>query len=127
SSAILNPLSFNVPMMSGVSSGSLVYGIVVINKKVPPWYAGLREAWRILVLQRYNKYLNLQVFIGEKIISIRLHLKCRCLRQFFFASLNNSCNAYCQPSGASQMLVLTTFALQTQKDGSYPILTIPAN
>ena len=31
-----------------------------LKQKVPPWYAGLREAWRILAMQRYAFYLTLQ-------------------------------------------------------------------
>ena len=37
---------------------------MVYKQKVPPWYAGQREAWRILVLQNYEVFLEIQIIKG---------------------------------------------------------------
>ena len=55
-------------MATTMKSKTKKYFIYTIyyTKKVPPWYAGQREAWWTLTLQRYELYLNIPNFFERK-------------------------------------------------------------
>ena len=48
----------SMAICAGMSSGCLLY-FILIHKKVPPWYAVLREAWWTLTVQIYNYSMKL--------------------------------------------------------------------
>ena len=66
--------------------GRLLYLIALYKKNAPPWFAGLREAWRVLLAQRYSLFLNLQRFCSE-ILSNSLFL-------IFYSQTGDSSQAY---------------------------------